>query len=184
MDCFPNLPLFPTPGAPMMAILTSESEDFFRRIPRIPAPELIFFAIKRTSSSAVAKPRIPINVLGRKGLLLLTGHVLVHNLLPLVKPLTVQSGANLQTESKEPETDLGTPVRGQEGPLSRMSLHRGHRLAQIHDSVMDDHGSIAASRNDKITLVLILLFLVDPLFLSMLSKLSPQFEKGKARKGN
>lgn len=30
------LPLFPTPGAPITATLTSPSEDFLRRMPRIP----------------------------------------------------------------------------------------------------------------------------------------------------
>ncbi len=38
------LPLFPTPGAPITATLTSPKEDFFLRIPRIP-PEAILFDI-------------------------------------------------------------------------------------------------------------------------------------------
>ena len=42
----------PTPGAPMIPILTSESDDFLRRIPRIPELVLILLYCRQISSQS------------------------------------------------------------------------------------------------------------------------------------
>lgn len=51
-----NLPLLPTPGAPITAIFTSESEDFFRRMLRI---ALLVIFVLQVSHSETGRMLIP-----------------------------------------------------------------------------------------------------------------------------